>query len=365
MSDYFSGLNYSLANEDTSVEFRLLHENARHVFVIPSSGAQALPLLARHPQRMDIADISEPQLFLTELRLAALRACSYEEWLYFMGYRGGVQSVTGEIRETRRELFARLDLRAGTRDYWQKSIDLWADQGFITLGRWERFFLKLSKGIRTTLRYDFQKFFDPETLEKQREVYDKQWPDIRFRAFLEIVTSDWLMNRVLYRGSFSGKKGRRTSELPPAAELEKRYRLLFENHLARKNFFLQMLFLGGIKHEEGLPIEAQRDVFEAAKAAKTEVRYIVGSLTDLLPLEPYDFMHLSDVISYLEPKDTANIVPSLHADCPKGAMVVARTFLKSPAVFEAPGWSRDREAEIWSSRTDGTGVYDFLITRKL
>ena len=41
---------------------------------VAGSGGRVLPLLARRPRRLTCVDICRPQLFLTELRVEALRA---------------------------------------------------------------------------------------------------------------------------------------------------------------------------------------------------------------------------------------------------------------------------------------------------
>ena len=92
--EYFSDLNYTLANEDTQIEYSLLPENVQRVFSIAGSGARCLPLMAKNPQHLDVIDMSVSQLYLCELRLAAMKNLTYEEYLFLLGYRGGLQGGT-------------------------------------------------------------------------------------------------------------------------------------------------------------------------------------------------------------------------------------------------------------------------------
>ncbi|NBW81737.1 DUF3419 family protein, partial [bacterium] len=75
-SAYFNTLNYSLANEDTALELGILPEQRRHVLSVAGSGARVLPLFAKSPQRLTCVDLSQEQLFLTELRIESARVLS-------------------------------------------------------------------------------------------------------------------------------------------------------------------------------------------------------------------------------------------------------------------------------------------------
>ena len=64
---YFSKLNYSFANEDTTVEMEILPKGAQRVVCVAGSGSRVLPLLAKKPHKLVCADLSEQQLYITEL----------------------------------------------------------------------------------------------------------------------------------------------------------------------------------------------------------------------------------------------------------------------------------------------------------
>ena len=360
---YFIDLNYSLANEDTIVELDLMAENSKNVFVIPSSGAQALPLLSKNPLEMDIVDISYGQLALTELRREAQKVFSNEEWIYFMGYAGDLVDFSFK-KEDRLMMFRKLSLTDETRNYWLSSENLWKDQGFIWLGRWEGFFKKLSDSTRKILGYDFERFFEANTLEEQREIYLKHWPAKRFKFFLSIVTSKNFMDTLLYRGFFAGADSKKTKPISAAEHIDSSYRNIFMNHLAKENFFMQMLFLGKIKYKKALPIEAREDIYNKSQKATTVIRYHKGPYEQFLYSKAYDFVHMSDVLSYVSDEDGSALLSRLHPDTNTGSIVVARAFLKSPSTWEADGWKRQHDWEKQALVKDGTGVYDFLISKK-
>src|SRR5688572_29069221 len=79
----FSGLNYSLGNEDCRVETRLLAPNTGHVVCVAIGGSQLVPFLSRRPKAVTFVDISKDQLLFAELRLKLLQMLSFDEFVQF------------------------------------------------------------------------------------------------------------------------------------------------------------------------------------------------------------------------------------------------------------------------------------------
>ncbi|MCX7978000.1 MAG: BtaA family protein [Bdellovibrionaceae bacterium] len=363
--EYFTGLNYTLANEDTRVEYDLMPDQLPVVFSIAGSGARCLPLIAKNPDVLDVVDMSEAQLFLVELRFQAAKALSYEEWLFFMGYRGAIQNSDSLAGDDREKLFHRLDLSERARQYWLERRMGWRDRGFILLGSWEAHFQRLGVFFRNFLRCDFSPVFEAQSLDQQKKIYYEKFPHIRFDNFIRIVASEYVFNRFLYKGHFSGSQGRRTEERSPSEFIREEFRRIFSTQLVRKNYFFQVLFLGGIRYEEGLPLEAHRFIFDKVKASQTKVRYRLGNLLELLHSEPYSFVSLSDTISYLPNQEANKILQKMNSRTPAGSIVVIRSFMRAPQKLDTQGWESMPEKESWAFAIDGTGVYKFHIYRKI
>ncbi len=360
---YFEDLNYTLSNEDTRIEANLLPEGADRVFSIAGSGARALPLIARSPKEIDIVDMSQEQLYLNELRWAAARALSHDEYLFFLGYRGGLPD--GDPRgDDRMGLFTRLELGEECRRFWGERARHWLPRGFVFLGRWEGHCQKLGFLFRNVLRMDTRPIFEAHSLDEQLVLFRAHWKPLVFKGFLRLVANEYVFNKFLYKGHFSGAAERRTESRPPYQFLEEEFTRLFTTSLVRKNYFLQILFLGGILYEEGLPLEAHASTLEGVKKAKTKVNYLRGDLTGLLGKAPYDFISLSDTISYLPGGAAAGILQSLHKDTPAGSRVVIRSFLRAPGEVNAAGWTELEDENRKAAALDGTGVYRFHIYEK-
>lgn len=362
-NSYFENLNYTLSNEDTRVEHQLLKPNASRVFSICGSGARVLPLIAKNPKVLDCVDLATEQLYLCELRLAAAKKLNYDEWLFLIGYRGGIPGMTA-TDDDRYALFKELELSEDCKEFWESKRAAWAPRGFIFLGRWESHFQKLGRIFRNYLRLDMRPIFEAHSLSEQLTLFEEHWRPFIFSTFLKLVANEFVFDRFLYKGHFSGASKRRTESRPPNQFIDEEFTRIFTTTLVRKNYFMQILFLGGIHYEEGLPLEAQRATIEAAAKSKTKMNYRKENLLEVLKEESYDFISLSDTISYLPDEAASRILQLLPASTPKAASCVVRSFLRAPAEIDVSGWTRENEKNAWARELDTTAVYEFHIFSK-
>lgn len=361
--EYFSDLNYTLANEDTRIEYSLLPNQVDSVFSIAGSGARCLPLLSKNPKNLHIIDMSPAQIYLCELRFESMKQLSYEQWLFFLGYRGGLQEGR-DTGDSRIEIFQKLNLRKEIKDYWQERQEGWAPHGFILLGKWESHFQKIGVIFKKYLQCEFDFLFKAQSIDEQIELYKMHWPHIRWKSLMRILASEFVFNRFLYKGHFSGKSEHRTENKPPYQFIQDEFERIFHSQLVRKNYFMQILFLGEIRYHEGLPLEAHENIFNLAKKSTTQIHYHIGNLLDILPKFDFDFISLSDTISYL-PEDKANqILQLLSANIKKDSHVVIRSFMRAPTKLDSKNWNQLVNAEEEARKMDGTGVYQFHIFKK-
>lgn len=86
MHPNLSGLNYTLANEDTGFEYSFLKPDSEHIVSVAGSGSRVFPFLAKNPKKVSCIDLSLNQLRLTELRVESTRLLSFAEFQAFWGY---------------------------------------------------------------------------------------------------------------------------------------------------------------------------------------------------------------------------------------------------------------------------------------
>lgn len=357
MSQYFQGLNYSLANEDTKVEYDLLPEGVDSVFTVCGSGSRVLPLMAKNPKEITVVDLSPTQLALCRLRIAAAKSLSYEDFLYFLGYRKKGSAP-------RRDLLNRLGLSAEDQKLWEEIHSKWEHEGFIYLGRWESHFMKLGRVFSLIPGVNLAPLFAASSLEEQKKILHRHWHPRLFRLFTKIVLGEWVSNRLLYKGSFAGSKERRTSSRSPAELVGEEFNDLFAHTWVRSNYFLNMIFLGEVSYEEAYPIEATRDVYERVRNSGTKIHYTSGNLLKLVEEKAHDFYSLSDTFSYMEPMDLKNFLPGLPPGVKEGSQMVIRTFMRSPYFTVQSPWSTDENLNQALAKKDCTRVYEFLVLKK-
>lgn len=360
---YFSGLNYGLANEDSWVEHALAPENCSGILCIAGSGSRVLPLLARNPEKLEVVDLSESQLWLTELRVQATRALDYEEFLFFLGYRGAL--FNGRLSSDHRyDLFRRIELSPLCREFFEKHREKWEKGGFIYLGKWERHFIKLGKILQRFLRLNLGPVFHAQSLEEQRTLVNKHWKPLLFRNFLRAALSDFVFKRFLYGEHYAGAKEARTQGEPTWKMVERSITRFLNETLLRKNYFLQMMFLGELRYEEGFPTEVHPEIFRRCKSAESQVLYSKSNFIEILEKRAFDFYSLSDTLSYVASQEASGLLARIPAGSKSGATLVIRSFMRQPEINLVPPWRRmkDLEKEAWVR--DCTGVYQFLILQR-
>jgi S-adenosylmethionine-diacylglycerol 3-amino-3-carboxypropyl transferase len=315
-------LNYTLGDEDSSVELSILPEGARHVLTIAGSGGRVLPLLARAPKRLTCVDISYPQLHLTELRLTALKELEHAEFLGLLGYPPVVMAP-----EERERHFRRLPLSAPAREFLEGFFVAHGWAAPVYVGRFERMLRQLSQVNRLFTGKAGQGVFETRTLEEQAEYLRTRFPQTAWKAVLLLLGNSAVLNSLLYRGDFP-KKNIQGSAYSIYQDVFSR---LFATCLARESFFLQLVFFGELRYPEGNPIECNPDVYARAKAAlgRTEIRYVRGDILETARQEgAIDFVSLSDVPSFFKGPREMGFLQELRPGLAPDARVVTRGHLR-------------------------------------
>ncbi|MDB5820171.1 MAG: putative transferase [Rhizobacter sp.] len=320
MSGYFSQLNYSLGDEDSRLELSVMPAGLPHAVTIAGSGGRVLPLLARSPRQLTCVDMSVAQLAMTSLRLACLERFDRDTYLRFMGYR----PMSPAERESR---FYDISLAEVERRVLKRVMTRESFGPVIYTGRFERTLRRLSVLNRVLVGPLGRAIFDAPTLAAQQAFFREQFPRRRFALVTRLLGNASVLNALLYRGAF------------PARNIEgsaaKFYDALFHRLLfdlpVRESFFLQLLFLGRIEFEEGMPAECEADIFEAAKAGlrNARVELVRGDLVrSLQGLRRVGFVSASDVPSFMPDPAAHAFLQSIRPTLSDGATVVTRGHLR-------------------------------------
>ena len=136
---------------------------------------------------------------------------------------------------------------------------------------------------------------------------------------------------------------------------------IFTTTLVRKNYFFQLIFLGRIYFEEGLPLEAHRKTINQIKKSTSKIIYTQGDLRERLMDSKWDFISLSDVISYLPELEANNFLQKISPQMNPSSKIVIRSFLRTLQNIDDRGFQSESLLEEWAFKQDSTSVYNFNI----
>ena len=319
---YFDDLNYTLGNEDSSLEYNLLPKDTKHVLAIAGSGSRILPLLTKHPKKLTCIDTSSLQLYLTELRVETLRSLEYDEFLAFWGYPP--QSLTPEDRK---KVFHRLTLSGDTHRFINDLFKGNKWESLLYLGKWEKTFITLSKINKLITGEKASGLFYQKNTNEYFSYLKHNFPHKALAFVVFILGNAAVFNTLLYKGRFPKKNIPETM----TKFYLKAFNRLFNQGLARNNFFLQLLFFGKLIFPEGNPIECNKKIFLLAKGGleKTKISYIRGDIFNEVSkiTKPIDFISFSDVPSYFTGEVEKNYLQRIYPHLAPRSLIVIRYFL--------------------------------------
>ncbi len=321
---YFSGLNYTLGNEDTSVEIEMIKTlRPENIFSICGSGGRSLPLMHKDASVITLSDLSKEQLQLAELRHATYKTLTHEQFLLFWGY---FPYAENNYSTQRKELFSKITLTPETREFFSNVFSEIDYGSLLYLGKWERTFAVFAKVNRILLGLDFDRIMRFDNLEEQKEYYQTKFPMKRWKALIQILGNKAMFNALLYKGDFITKN----SKLTHFEYYFQAFERLFTRDLAQKSFFLNLCFYGRIKSLAGVPVEANAESFKRVNESQTAVEYKQEDFVTFLSkgTHQYDFLSLSDVPSYFQGDLERDFMQKIRPGLLSGAIIVTRYYLR-------------------------------------
>jgi S-adenosylmethionine-diacylglycerol 3-amino-3-carboxypropyl transferase len=321
---YFSGLNYTLGNEDTSVEIGMIKKlKPKNIFSICGSGGRSLPLVHSEAANLVLADLSLEQLQLAQLRLATYRELTHDEFLLFWGY---FPYSDNNYASERKNLLQKLSLTAPVREFFVNVFTEINYDSLLYLGKWERTFAVFAKANRLLLGSDFDRILRFDNLDEQVHYFRTEFPMKRWKALIHVLGNKAMFNALLYKGDFITKN----SPLSHFDYYFQAFERLFTKDLAQKSFFLNLCFYGKINSLLGVPVEASEESFKRVHDSKTKVDYKQEDFVSYLSKtsEKFDFLSLSDVPSYFQGDLERDFMQKIRPSLNPGAIVVNRYYLR-------------------------------------
>ncbi|MFW7380020.1 MAG: DUF3419 family protein [Oligoflexus sp.] len=357
--DYFQTLNYTLANEDATMERAMVPSFAKHVFAVCGSGSRCLPLILDHVEQITLVDVVQEQLWLAELRIAAMKMLQHEDFLEFMGYVDHENSCA-----KRQDIFVSLSLTDACRQFFQERFrhDEW--QGIIYQGKWERTITKIARVNQMLTGKAGADMFLETTDEAYQKYMAEHFPQMRWNTVLGLMGNASVFNALLYKGDFP----RRNHPFSSFEFYRERFAKVFAQGPARHNYMLQLLFFGKIRYLDGLPAEAEPKIFAQVKAHlnQVQVRYLLGNILDSAQAvsEPIDFFSFSDVPSYFAPPLEQSFIQAVRPSLRIGGIMVIRNYQHIPWRPDMTGFTVVTGHYQEAIRQECTQVYDVDVLRR-
>jgi len=354
----FSGrISYSSCNEDSRSELRALRLGAgKRVFCITAGGGRVLNLLHDRPREILAVDVNPAQNYLLELKIASMRALSYEPYLAFLGVRPARDrlKVYHDLRP---------DLSAAAGAFFDAHPQL-VRRGVLFQGSLERFLVHVARISHVVRPLWIRRLFKFDDLTKQRHFLDgwntRAW---RFvgetlcrRSFLELFSRDPGFWRFV----------------PPEVPLHRRifdlmHRYLY-NHLARESHLLQLVFFARYIYEPAMPIYLLPGSFERIREAlkTTQVTIVTAPAAAALADAAdgsFDGYSIADVSSYLSENDFGTLMDEIMRTARAEARLCSRgIFVHRPLPPDhVRRVRRDHNLERRLALDDLAMVHEFLV----
>ena len=342
-------IRYSQVWEDSALLRRALAVRpGDDVLSIGSAGDNVLALLLDEPRSITAIDLNPAQAALVELKLAAIRALGYDEYVSFLGARDGGDRLALYER-------VRAALPRTARRFWDARPATLVG-GVMHAGRLERYF-------QTFQREHLPPFIGPDALDelvalddraRQRALFARHFDTPAFRACF-----------AAYFGRESlARNGRDPSQLAHVGDgdvvamLWQRFRWACCELPTRGNFYLEYFFTSRHRDLELGPPHLRRDAHARLGALVDRVEVVTDELgrhLDAAAPGRYSQANLSDLFEYLSAAETEALLGKLvralrpggrlawwNLFVPRAPGPASRARLRAHAGAAAELWRADR-----------------------
>jgi S-adenosylmethionine-diacylglycerol 3-amino-3-carboxypropyl transferase len=247
---------------------------------------------------------------------------------FFFGDTLLIESVKN--RDVRKRIFNSLELTDSAREYFAEQYNNSNWSSILYNGKWEKTFVFFSKVVRKIIgERVVEELFSFDDVEEQKEYIQNRFPKLKWKILMTILGNKPLFNALLYKGDFI-KKNVEDSYLQ---YYTKAFDHLMTHDLAKTSFFLQLCFLGEIRHKEGNLVEASEECFNSMKKSlnKAEIHFHKQDIISAIKNEKnVDFISISDVPSYFSGDVEKNFFQDIRPSLSTRGIVVNRNYLRVP-----------------------------------
>lgn len=314
--------DFGLSQDDPSSELRALElEMGDRVLCIASAGEVPLEFLVKSDESVtiDAIDISEPQLYLSNLKLQASRLLDGKEAAAFLGYQPAGKS-------DRDKWFRQLvnDLPENEAEFWQEHPSI-LKKGPVHLGRYETYISLFAPLGRFLLggRKRMLGLFECTSIEEQKKYFDHELRSGFLRGLFKIMFS-----RKLYKSGGISEKGLiHMGEESIGRKFYRQFRGFCTDTPVRKNWLLQFVLFNRVIFDAALPAYLQQTYRPRLEHFEERLRFVKKSYTDIISESDkgeYNKLALSNVSDWLSVDDFVELLLLIAGKSEPGARGLIR-----------------------------------------
>ncbi|MEP6990455.1 MAG: DUF3419 family protein [bacterium] len=351
-----TGVQYSCCNEDSLSEIEALKLSGRRALSIHAAGGRAFSLLLGDPREVVAIDRNPAQIFLGQLKVAAMRLLDREPYRAFVGITDGIDraDVYRSLRET---------LPDTTRAFWDaRPSDISA--GIQNVGRTERSIARVSPLLRYFLAKDIARCRAAGSLEEQGRLASAMFARPAVRAVLGLIFNP-VSGRFILRDPVYYGEGRRS----PVPYLRDRVVTTLSRHRYDDCFIFSLFTDGNIRNATTMPVGLGVDDYPIVRSRLDRLRFETSCINEYLGRQTagtFDAFSLSDLGGYLTIAEFSELLEKVERVGSDEATVCIREYISAPT--ERAVWPtslvRDQALETRLDETDRSVGCTFVCASK-
>jgi S-adenosylmethionine-diacylglycerol 3-amino-3-carboxypropyl transferase len=352
-----TALQYSCCNEDARSELDALDVSGRRVLSIAAAGERAFGLLLGDPREVVAIDRNPSQIYLAQLKMAAIRILERDAYLAFVGITTSAQrrATYGTLRR---------DLPAQARQYWDRRPRDIA-KGIHSIGRTERSIARMSWVLRRVLGRSIARLRASATLDEQAQVARGILSRRAVRAALACIFNP-ISGRLLLRDPVYYGEARRHA----ATYLRHRLMTTLAHHRYDDCFILSLFVDGHLKNSHSLPVELAEDTYPIVQQRLDRVQFEVACVSEYLARQPrgsFDAFSLSDLAGYLTIDEFGVLLDRVERAASDQATICLREYISTPSgrAVWPPTLARRADLERRLERADRSVGCTFVCAIKM
>jgi S-adenosylmethionine-diacylglycerol 3-amino-3-carboxypropyl transferase len=295
-------------------------KSGERVFAITSGGCNVLGFLLSDPETIYSVDINPAQSCILELKIAAIRALDFEEFISFSGIKD---------HTNRAELYDKIKpfLSRETQKFWATQRKI-IKEGFFMNGKYERFIRLAGKFINFLQgKIKVQQLFEEKSKQEQESYFDNVWNTKRFHYIFKIIfNKHMLARRGLVADYFHFDDGSKSF----AESFYNRSKKAFRDIPVKGNYFLSLYLLGKYRNENELPAYLRKENYDIIKSRIGRIIISTAEAQgwlDAMPAESINCFALSNICELMSEKDTHRLFTAVSRTGRINARIIFRNLM--------------------------------------